>query len=207
MTKREITSFVWNNLQKFDKTNKYHPVVIEMAITLAFNQGYTEVFEKDPRRLDNFTVSYGETGDTLLTELNADGNLMYEVLLPVSYVPLNDKASGVRHVFTLAKSSTKFYPMYKYELDIADNTLMGEIDNRIGYCVRQTKLEFYRMTGVTSIRIDVVQPFTSYNATDDINIPFGNDQKLMDMVIEKLRGLPLVDLKDDNSDKKLWPTR
>ena len=113
----------------------------------------------------------------------------------------------MRHVFTLAKSSTKFYPMYKYELDIADNTLMGEIDNRIGYCVRQTKLEFYRMTGVTSIRIDVVQPFTSYNATDDVNIPFGNDQKLMDMVIEKLRGLPLVDLKDDNSDKKLWPTR
>lgn len=205
MKKEEITSFVYNNLLKIDKTNKYHINVIEKAITIAFTQAYTDVFERDPRLLDNYTITYGKTGDTLLTELDGDGSTMYVATIPVTYVPFNDKASAVRHIFTLAKSDTKFYPMSKYEMDIASNTLFGETDDRIGYTVRQTMIEFYNMSAITSIRIDIVQQFDQYDAAEDINMPFGNGQSLVDAVIERLRGIPPVDLTDNNSDQ--WQTQ
>ncbi len=131
---------------------------------------------------------------------NFDGSTIYEATLPVEYVPFNDKASGVRHVFTLAKSSTKFYPMTKYELDIADNTLTGEIDDRLGYVVRPTVIEFHGMTGAVSVRIDVVQPFDAYSSSDTVIIPFGKDAQLLTAVIEILRTIPPVDLQDNNAD-------
>ena len=205
MTKEDITSLVYNHLLKVDKTNKYHINVIEKAVTVAFTQAYTEVFERNPRLLDNYTVTYGKTGDTLETAVDGDGSGMYVATIPVTYVPFNDKASAVRHIFTLAKSDTKFYPMSKYEADIADNTLFGETDDRIGYVVRQTTIEFYGMTAITSIRIDIVQDFDQYEATDDINMPFGNEQSLIDAVVERLRGIPPVDLTDNNSDQ--WQTQ
>ncbi|KKM80877.1 hypothetical protein LCGC14_1335480 [marine sediment metagenome] len=200
MTKAEIISFVWNNLQKVDKTNKYHRVVIEKAITIAFNQGYTDIFDREPRLLDNYTVTYGTTGTPITTALNSDGSTIYEATLPVEYVPFNDKASGVRHVFTLAKSSTKFYPMTKYELDIADNTLTGEIDDRLGYVVRPTVIEFHGMTGAVSVRMDIVQPFDVYLSGDAVMIPFGKDAQLLTAVIEILRTILPVDLQDNNAD-------
>lgn len=200
MTKSDVTDFILHNLQKIDKTNKYHRVIIDEAITMAFNQAYGDVFERDPRLLNNYTVTYGTTGTPITTALNSDGSTIYEAALPVAYVPFSDKSSGVRNVFTLAKSSTKFYPMSKYELDIADNTLMGEIDDRIGYVVRPEVLEFYGMTGAVSIRIDIVQPFNFYGSSDTIIIPFAKDAQLVGAVIEALRTIPPVDLKDNNSD-------
>jgi len=204
MTKAEIISFVRNNLRKIDQTAKYHRVVVEKAITLAFVQGYGDVFERDPRLLDNFTVTYG-ISPAVTTSLDSTMNI-YKATLPVQFVPFKDKASGVRNVFTQAKSTTKFYPMSKYELDIADNTMFGEIDDRIGYCVHGTQLLFYRMTGVTNVRIDVVQQFDEYDDDDEVMIPFAKDMQLVTAVIELLRGIQPVDTMDDNSDMK-WQTQ
>ena len=73
MTKAEIISFVWNNLKKVDKTNKYHRIVIEKAVTIAFNQGYSDIFDQDPRLLDNYTVTHGDSiGDLITTEDEAN---------------------------------------------------------------------------------------------------------------------------------------
>ena len=78
MTKAEIISFVANNLKKIDKTNKYHPIVLEKAITLAFNQGYGDVFDQDPRLLDNFTKTYNTVA------VAADGTIYFVYCLTIS---------------------------------------------------------------------------------------------------------------------------
>ena len=205
MTKAEIISFVKNNLIKIDKTNKYHPAVIEKAITLAFNQGYNDVFDKDPRQLDNYTVTYGGAGTPVAISLNAHTSI-YSSTIPVEYVPFKDKNSGVRNIATEVQSSTKFYPVSKKEFEILPNTLIGEMntnDPRVYYVVRNGSIEYYGLPAavmLNGVRMDIVQPFDAYSDTDNIIIPFGKDVQLVGAVVEILRSIPAVDLKDDNAD-------
>lgn len=204
MTKAEIISFVKNSLKKIDETMQYHPVVIEKAITMAFNNGFSDVFMVNPQELDEYTKSYGDTAGTNITATLNSVTGLYESTIPQVYVPIPDKASGVRHVFTLAYGTTKFYPMTKSELDMATSTLFGELKGsgyRIGYCVRGTKVEFYGMTSTIAtagVRMDLLIPFDKYSKTDEIKIPFSQDHKLIQAVIESLRAVPVPDLKDDN---------
>lgn len=204
MTKVEIISFVSNNLKKIDKTNKYHDRVIEAAITLAFNQGYSDIFDRDPRLLDNYTRTYGGSGTTIVIAANSDTGI-YESTIPVPYVPFNDKNSGVRHVASETQSDFKFYPITKREFDSMANTLTGELnanDPRGYYVVRGGTLEFYGVAAVASAgcRMDIVIPFNQHANSDQVLIPFAKDMQLVAAVIELIRTIPPVDLKDNNAD-------
>ena len=204
MTKAEIVSFVSNNLKKIDKTNKYHPIVLEKAITFAFNQGYSDIFDKDPRTLDNYTTTYGGGGSAIAIAANANTGI-YESTIPSVYVPFRDKNSGVRNIATPTVSSFKFYPMLKREFEILPNTLVGELnanDPRGYYVVRGGTIEYYGVAAVAAagVRMDVVIPFDKYGDDDVVLIPFGKDMQLVYAVIEALRTIPPVDLKDNNAD-------
>ncbi len=201
MTKAEIISFVKNELGKVDKTNKYHPVVIEKAITMAFNQGYSDIFDKDRRLLDNYTVTY----HTVAIAAAATTAILTSTL-PAKYVPFADKNSGVRNIATIQQSAVKFYPASKREFEMIPNTLVGELntnDERAYYVVRKDTVEYYGVpASVVSagVRMDIVIPFDNYASDDNVIIPFGKDMQLIPAVIEILRSTPKVDLKDDNKD-------
>lgn len=205
MTKAQIISFVSNNLKKIDKTNKYHPVVIEKAITMAFNQGYNTVFEKDPRLLDNYTVTYGGGGTPIAIAADANTSIL-ESSLPEEYVPFKDKNSGVRNIATVIQSNVKFFPMSKREFEILPNTLIGELnvaDEIAYYVVRKDTIEYYGVPAAVvsaGVRMDIVIPFDAYDADDDVIIPFGQDMMLIPAVIEMMRTIPMVDIKDNNTD-------
>lgn len=206
MTKAEIISFVKNNLSKVDKTNKYHNVVIEKAITIAFNQGYSNVFDQDPRLLDNYTRTYGAGGTPIAIAADGDTGI-YTATLPVPYVPFKDKRSGVRHVASVAPGSFKFYPITKKEFDLLANTLTGELnanDPRGYYVVRGDSLEFYGADAVAAAgcRMDIVIPFDEHASSDQVLIPFAKDMELVLAVVEALKGITPVDLKDNNVDTK-----
>lgn len=205
MTKAEIISFVSNNLKKVDKTNKYHPVVLEKAITLAFNQGYSDMYDQDPRYLDNYTKTFGAGGTPISITLNAVTGI-YESTLPSVYVPFNDKHSGVRHVATIGVTDFKFFPVLKREFENLPNSLVGELNasDPIGfYVVRGATLEYFGVTTAVAsagCRMDIVVPFEEYADDDDVLIPFAKDAQLTGVVIAQLREMPSVDLKDNNAD-------
>ena len=158
MTKAEIISFVKNHLRKVDKTNKYHDRVIEKAITLAFNQGYSNIFDENPRVLDNYTKTFGASGTPIAITLNGDTGF-YESTLPSVYVPFNDKHSGVRHVATPAISTFKFFPAMKREFELLSNTLVGELNagDPIGYyVVRGGTLEFFGSVSYTHLTLPTI---------------------------------------------------
>lgn len=205
MTKAEIISYVSNNLKKIDKTNKYHDVVLEKAITLAFNQGYSEIYDQDPRLLDNYTTVYGGSG-TPISVASHPNTSIYEATLPGPYVPFRDKNSGVRKVVSFAANAPKCYPITRHEFDIIANTLVGEMNNsndpRIYYVVRGGVLQFYGINAyaASGVMIDMVIPFDQYSSTDQVIIPFAKDMQLVGVVIEALRTMPGVDLTDNNAD-------
>lgn len=206
MTKAEIISYVKNNLQKIDKTNKYHRIVIEKAITLAFNQGYSDIFDQDPRLLDSYTKTYGADGSPVTIAAAANSGI-FTATIPVPYVPFKDKKSGVRNIAPVVPGSFKFYPITKYEFEILPNTITGELntnDPRGYFVVRGGTVEFFGVDAVAAsgCRMDIVIPFDEYGSTDQVLIPFAKDFLLVGGVVEALRTIPKVDLSDNNADKE-----
>lgn len=205
MTKAEIISFVRNNLPKVDKTNKYHRIVVEKAITLAFNQGYSNIFDQDPRLLDNYTKTYGAGGTPIDITANTNTGI-YESTIPSIYVPFRDKHSGVRHVATVGVTGFKFFPVRKQEFELLPQTLVGELSSGdpIGYyVVRGGTLEYSGVTAAVAsagCRMDIVIPFDQYASDDQVLIPFAKDLQLLTVVTQTLKDVPDVDLKDDNAD-------
>ena len=214
MTKAEIRSLVKNYLPKNDKTNKYHPEVIDATIERAFNQAYNKIFLKSPTELDNYTVEYTNSGNGIDMQDDANSGLIYATI-PVGYVPLPDKASGVRHVYsmTIAPSNsdyTDFIPMTRTEYDLMSEGVLSEnVRNKYGYVVKQDRIEIYgkAVTDVLDdLRMDILQLFREYSDTDVVNIPFGSDIELIQAVLALLGVVPPVDLKDDNAEVKTGNT-
>lgn len=203
MTKEEIRSLVKNYLPKNDKTNKYHSNIIDATIERAFNQAFSDIFFKRPMELDNYTVELGGDGTAITVTSDTDTLVNYSDL-SVAYVPLPDKASGVRHVFTEETGGVGFYPMSETEFDLMSRgVLSANVTNKIGYVVRPTRVEYYGMDATTKaagVRMHVLQLFREYSDTDTVNMPFGRDIDLIKAVLELMGVVPPVDLKDDNAE-------
>lgn len=206
MTKAEIRSLIRNYLAKIDKTNKYHPEVIDATIERAFSQAYSDIFFRKPMELDNYTVELGGDGTTISVSQDTD-TLVYYSDLSVGYVPLPDKASGVRHVFTEETGGTGFYPMSGTEFDLMSRgVLSANVSNKIGYVVRPTRVEYYGATAAViaaGVRMHVLQLFREYSDTDTVNMPFSRDIDLVKAVLELLGVIPPVDLQDTNADRRV----
>ena len=205
MTKAEIRSLVKNLLPKIDKTGKFLPQVIDAAIETVMNQIFYDVYMKAPRDLDNYVTTLGGGGTPIAVAADANTDID-TATISVTYIPLPDKASGVRAVYTEAETSNKFYPMSKREIDLAaSGSYFSQATDRIGYAVRGETIEFYKMDAVTraaGVRIDVLQSFRAYADTDEVKFPLGREADLMKGVLEMLGVQPPTDLSDLNNEKE-----
>lgn len=201
MTKKEIINHIQSLLQQEDKTRKYHENVVAATVERVFNQFFYTLARSNPRELDDYTTSYGDS--TALTVLEDATTGVYYTTLPVQFVPLPDKRSGVRHVLTAEQGEVAFFPMTTKEFDLAPNTLMGQMTERIGYIVRGTKVEYYSMNSTVAsagVRMHIIVPFSDLALTDEVKFPYGFDGDIMATVLELLRAIPPKDLTDNNSE-------
>ena len=204
MTKAELRSRVKNALIRIDKTAKYHNNVVDRAIESVINQVYGDLFKNNPGDLDDYTITVGDGGTPIAVSQNAN-SLIYYSTLPNVIAPINDKASGVRHIYTVEEGETTFVPMSKREIDLAPNTYFGTLSDKIGYAVRRDRVEYYGMTiaiATAGVRMDLLIPFTEFDEDDIIMLPFGQDAKIEELVLVFLRAIQDVDLADDNRDSK-----
>ena len=208
MIKNEIISTVWNRLQRFDKTAKFHPLVISAECEAVLNQMYNEVFLMSPLSLQRFVKGYGYTTALAISTEASTG--IYYTTLPEKIVYIPDRASGVRRVAPYTQvGTTRFYPMDQREWDLVMSGSYANYvkDNeKIGYIVTPTRVEYYGMTGtiITSgVRMDCLIPFSEYTDMDVILYPEHVTQEGMgfiDRVVQRLSDKPLVDLIDNNAD-------
>jgi len=203
MTKTEIRSLVKNLLPKRDKTGKFHPQVIDAAIETVMNQVFYDVFMKQPRDLDNYTTTYGDDGSPVAVAPNAVSGIEQSTI-PATYVPLPDKASGVRAIYPLAFAANAFYPMSKREIDLAgSNSYFSQATDKIGYAVRGEIVEYYLMNSTikaAGVRMDVLQTFRAYDDDDEVKFPLGREADLIKGVLEMLGVQPPTDLSDLNNE-------
>jgi len=204
MIKKEIRSLIFNELPKLDKTNKYHPRVIDAAIEKVLAEMYNDVFKTSPLGLQRFTKTY-----TVTPPIFADATTgLYTITLPAAIIPFPDKASGVRRISTYAQGGLTFFPMDAREVDfVMSGSNVNTVTAKIGYIVSQTQIEFYNMTAAIAtvgVRTDLVIPFSVYIDTDTVHVPEVTDQQgntFIDRVLKVLGVIPPVDLMDDNRDE------
>ncbi len=208
MTKQEIKSMVFNSLPKWDATSRFHSRYIEAVCEKIISEMYWELFTIDPHAIQRYTVRFGTTTPIAVTYSNTLG--LYYSTIPTGMVPLPDKSSGIRRISTVTQGGLTFFPIDSREIDLINsNSHFETVNNKIGYVVGQTQVDYYGMTAAiaaTGVRMDILQKFSAYADTDVVLIPEFRDNQgvdFMDRVRKVLMVLPPVDLKDDNSDEQI----
>lgn len=202
MTKQEIRSLIKNLLPKLDETNKYHNNVVDAACETVLNSMIADYFNKESKDLGAFTKRYGDA-IALAVSTDAITGVDYTTL-PVGYVPVSDKASGIRNIFTAQAGGIMFYPMDAREFDLAVGSsyfyLIGE---RIGYVVYPTRVEYLGMTDairLAGVRMNIVTRFRDLLDTDVVGIPGDRVTAFTAAVLQTLGVIQPVNLKDNNRD-------
>jgi hypothetical protein len=212
MQKQEIRSLCRNLLPKVDKTARWHDTFIDAAIEKALANMYEEVWRMNPLNLQRY-VKQWNTAIAVNTE--AVTGIKYSTL-PISILPFQDKASGVRRISTLAQGALKFIPMDAREQDLLSNgAYFNSVSTFIGYSVNQTRVEYYGMTNAVQaagVRMDLIIPFSKYEETDEVKVPEiesvigtgirSSSESFVQKVMAILGIVQPVDIKDDNASQK-----
>jgi len=205
MQKREIRSAVKNALTRFDKTAKYHDLVLDNACEAVLFTMLGEVFRMSPHSLQRYCKPYGY--DIPLGVSTEASSGIYYTTLPEVVLVFSDKASGVRRVAPATQTGMGFYPLDQREWDAMQrSSYANSAKGVIGYVVTPTRVEYYGMTGAVltaGVRMDCLIPFSKYVDTDTVLFPDhldGNGMGFIDRVVEKLKDKPAVDLIDNNAE-------
>ncbi len=205
MIKSEIISTVYNRLQRFDKTGKFHQRVIAAEVEAVLNTMYNEVFRMSPHYLQRFCKGYGYAVPLIISTEASTG--IYYTTLPENIVCFPDRASGVRRVAYATQTGMGFYPMDQREWDLAMSGLyVNYVKDKIGYIVTTTRVEYYGITGAVisaGVRMDLIIPFSKYADTDVVLYPehtLEDGSGFIDRVVLRMKDKPTVDLLDDGRD-------
>jgi hypothetical protein len=196
MRKIEYIELIKHRLSKFDKTGKYHDMLVEGYITLATNQMLQSIFD-----LDLHTKLYKN-----VPILQDEDTEEYYSDFPAPIVDTIDVANGVRKINTMTGRGLQFAPIRGGELTLVDGLDVLNLSDVIGYNVQDDRIlymgeprdEDYNI--IEEVRMNLVVPFSAYGMTDHYRIPGGNDMNLFEVVLQIMSGIPPRDQFNDNKD-------
>jgi hypothetical protein len=171
--------------------------MVEKYIEFAFNQILFDTFKMAPSNMDIYRKTYKNI-DVLK---DVDTNIYYSMLpAPVAILP--ERSNGVR-VQSMQGVNTDFVPVEEDSMDVFDGLEVGQVDKTMGYIVRNDRVEYYNFdSSITSVKLKMVVPFSSYGYEEDINIPMGKDEQFIQLVITFLLNQNWVkDLSNDGNPK------
>jgi len=201
MTKIEYIDFIRNSLQMVDKTQKFHVEQVAAAINNAVNTIFWEMYERNPKvmkkSLERYTTAVSNT-----TEVDAVTG-RYISSLSVDIVDLPRKAGGVIGIIIAAdgEAVTAFVPTTVLEGDQLYGSEASLPDNIIAFAFEGAReIEYWNMAAATNVVIRLIKQFRSYASTDNFLVPFGQDERLMELVRQYLGVIPPKDLINNEAD-------
>ena len=211
MKKIELVDLVRANIDSLDKTRKIHPVVIEHEISAIYNDMIVSLYAGGIVDMNHYARKYGLSS---LTKVDVDYNSYtkeYYSLLPEEVIPLPDTNAGIVEILSKESMSLVFVPMTRSEFKFIENLECRQIDEVIGYTLYAGQGgEYGRVVynGMTSaiasagVVMSLLIPFHAYNDNDTVYLPSGQEQKVIDTVLQRLGLIPAPDLINNNSDAK-----
>jgi hypothetical protein len=110
----------------------------------------------------------------------------------------------------LFTDSLQFVPMDNNRFRIMDGLDINLIDDVIGYTLKNYAVYYNgsttylaQLAANAGVRMLLVIPFEKYADTDLINIPYGNDEALMERVVNFMIGTPDSDNVNNNNSVNL----
>jgi hypothetical protein len=186
MTKDEWIGLIQNRFPDV------HGRIIELHIGRAINTIIYEVFRQDMTNLDLYARPY-----TVSVQKDEDSGIYYSIL-PSAIVQLPDCMEGVRRIY-LAKGSkvSKFIPIPRDSWDVFNNSDVSKVSPLIGYSVQPTKVMYMNNPDTDTVCMDLVIPFENYDYDDQVHIPSGQDERLIQLVETFINGTPMPDKIND----------
>ena len=205
MTKLEYIDFIRNSLQQIDDTSRFHREQVSAALNLAVNTVFYEMYKDNPMSLERYTTVVSSTPSNAVAPGSTLGR--YVSTLTVDVVDLPKKAGGVIEILTGTTTTTKFVPVSTIEgehLYGSESSLPGNV---IGYSLSGARyIEFWDMSAAEAaagVVLRVIQQFKSYSNTDNVKLPYGQDERIIELVRQYLGVIPPKDLINDNADIKI----
>lgn len=207
MTKNDMRDAVRGALRKLDKTAKYHDGIIDAFIEQSMNQFLYDLYNKSPMDLDIYIREYGtEVALPIAENVSTEE---YYTQLPAAYVALPEKNSGIRYVIGHDRDHTMLYPMSLRERILATTSYVGANTSEDGdpftrsfFTVSGSRIIYFQTNSSlrsAGVRIGILIPFSEYGDTDEVHVPFGQEDKVFISVLQKFQQ-PQVDLRDNNKD-------
>jgi hypothetical protein len=200
MTKKETIDYYKHIVGLVDQTDKYHPVVVEKAISAACNSVIYEAFKN--RLLQNIDLYM--KGYPSVAVLQDAVTKDWYITLPVTIMQLPILGDGVREITSPETHAVEFVPMSTDTAAMYPKLEASQVMNQIGYTVLLdrvvlTDLESRLGTTINSVNLRLVRPFEAYDDNETFYIPSGQDEKVDQLVLSKLGIIRPTGLKNDNN--------
>jgi len=200
MTKNQYIDFVRNSLPMVDKTQKYHPEQVAAAINNAVNTLFWEMYGKNgnvmKKSLERYTTAVESTTSVHATTQR------YVSALSVDVVDLPKKAGGVIDIICTTGCATTVYAPITViggnQLNGSESSLPGNVTGFSFDGVRT--VEYWGMGAPTEVIIRLIKQFRSYTATENVLLPFGQDERIIELVRKYLGDIPPKDLINNEAD-------
>ena len=216
MTKAEYIDFIRNSLPMVDKTSKFHHEQVAAAINVATNTLFYEMYKQQPKSFKKSMERYSSL--ILLTVAQvASSRPRYSSQVSVDVVDLPRKTSGILEIgntlapSTLTTTTTTFVPVstmegeqfYGSEASLPDNIIGFSYAGTYAGTTGVTFIQYWNMdvaTATDGVYARIIKQFRSYALTDNVILPYGQDQRIIELVRQYLGVIPPKDLVNDNAD-------
>ncbi len=189
MTKIQLIEIINKRLPK-----KMLPQMMAMYIGQAFNELLFPLFRANISNLDLFTKTYSDVN----VDYDSAQDVYYSTL-PVAIVQLPVAGEGVRDIRLMKEKGIKFVPMTTVAMSILNDESITSV---IGYCIRNNRIEYDSKLSTNSLLLmRIVRPFEAIDEDEQVYIPAGMNEKLIEMVLSLALGIPVDKMTNDNSDK------
>lgn len=200
MTKAEIISLVKNTLMKVDEQGRYREPLLERHIGVVYEQMFNELYGRDRKSISKYTRIISDASSEAV-------NLANGRTLPSIPIVLPREAGGLFEFYTDAGfESFTFvltsYEGYKYSVDSSFDTasFKGTYTAAIlADKIYANKTVTPAPAGEVTLYYRMIPKFSELSSTDEVILPGGASEMLVDRVIDTIQHMPPTDLINDNT--------
>lgn len=182
--------------------NRHHPELISANITRAWNEIMKMTYQDNPDELDSCSKEYFIATGDLLTD---DKTGIVYFILPASSVLLPN-SEHIRDVRPKQDTTDVFHRVSIASQSVLNDLTFNDLDERgTSWYPKGNRIELENLsTSNKNAGIILVQvvSFDVYDDTDEIYVPGGMDEQLLELVTAFLEGKPADILIDDNKDNQ-----
>ena len=100
-----------------------------------------------------------------------------------------DTATAVRHVYPTGNDRIDFVPIEETGVDIFSAVDLDMIDSSVGYMPKADRCEYWNLQKhVCNVVQYIVVPFSEWADTDDIPLPMGVADQIIQLALSTFRG-------------------